>query len=60
MRRSIPNTSASSYMVGTGLVVGDQPLEVVVTELPGASRAVPFDRCRLGCVDAGELLIERL
>ena len=41
-----------------GPVVGDQLLDLIGAELPGAARAVPLDRRRLGGIEAGKLLAE--
>ena len=41
-----------------GLVLGEQQLDLIGTELPGAARAVALDRRRLGCIEAGKLLAE--
>lgn len=39
-----------------GSVVGDQLLDLLGVELPGAAGEVPLDRRRLGCIEAGKLL----
>lgn len=39
-----------------GPVVGDQLLDLLGSELPGAAGAVALDRHRLGCIEAGSFL----